>query len=134
MPPVSNKVLQRLVDAKHVLEARANYLHHKARDVARLARTCTRRFRLIYSQQCQRVLQLASATLEHAMIIDGLIDSVVNLRILCDYKITATLNRLCAASCEQALDQVRTHTHTHIFVDCIQKLVRCRGRGDGSSC
>jgi len=114
MSVTGNRALQRLVSAKEVLHERVEYLNHKHRDIVKQIRTTPgKESRGAYIRQNSRVLQLASSSLEHAMILDGLIDSIVNIRILSDYKITATLNRLCTATIHQALDQVGQYTYIY---------------------
>lgn len=110
MSVASNKTLRRLVDAKDVLTERAAYLNHKYRDIVHLARTTPgKESKLLYVRQASRILQLASTTLQHAMILDGLIDSIVNVRILSDYNVTTTLTRLCNATIADAMDQVKVN-------------------------
>jgi hypothetical protein len=107
MSATSNKTLRRLVEAKDALTERVAYLNHKYRDIAQLAHvTPGKGSKLVYARQGGRVLQLASTTLEHSIVLDGVIDSIVNVRILADHNVTSTLTRLCNATISQAMDQV----------------------------
>lgn len=106
------KSIKDLIETHSVLKYRVDYLKHKKRDVCTQIKSCkNKKEQKGYLNKTIQLDKLTEQTIDQMFVIDLLIDSIVNIRILGSSTIEDVVGKLCISAIEDALDS------THEAID-----------------